>query len=591
MFFNYTVEIPVGTNISIKKIRDFHYVYYQYSTSYDKVRKMAVPKRTSIGKQCDDNKDMMYPNANYLKFFGNESDNTGSSVLPVLSSSPRSSCLKAGTYIVLKKIIQDYHLIPMLKPIIGSKYGLFLDLAVYTIISENNAAQYYPDYAYNHPLFTDQMDIYSDSTVSSFLRDITVDQSVQFLNAWNETKDHNQKIYISYDSTNKKCQAGDIDLVEVGHSKSGASDTIFNYSIGYDQKNREPLFYENYSGSITDVTQLEEMIDKAAAFGYKNIGFILDRGYFSEKNIHAMDDHHNSFIIMLKGMKALVKDTVLAVKGTFEENYDLLIPEYGVSGVTIPMKVFKGDKKNRYVQVYYNAYKAASERDEFIQKIQRMEEEAKKRIGTVEDLPKEYHTYFDLVYQPDRTDPSKKNQDMRPKLTLVSPKKRAIEEGIKVCGYFCLITSEQMNAKDALLLYKSRDDSEKLFRGDKSYLGNKAERVYSSNAIRSKIFIEFVAMIIRSRMYVLLVEQMKKDNQKYNYMTVPAAIRELEKIEIIRYGHDRYRLDHAITKTQKQILKAFGMTARDMTDELNSLSLQLEEIDKKYLNVDPGSSS
>lgn len=580
MFFDFTVKIPAGANISVKKIRDFHYVYYQYATSYDKTKKMAVPKRTSIGKQCDDNKEMMYPNNNYLKFFKKDSD---SSVLPVLSSSPRSSCLKAGTYIVLNKIIQDYHLIPMLKRIVGSKYGLFLDLAVYTIISENNAAQYYPDYAYNHPLFTDQMNIYSDSTVSSFLRDITVDQSVQFLNAWNETKDHRQKIYISYDSTNKKCQAGDIDLVEVGHSKSGVSDTIFNYSIGYDQKNREPLFYEEYSGSITDVTQLEEMINKASAFGYKNIGFILDRGYFSEKNIREMDNHHNSFIIMLKGMKALVKDTVLAVKGTFEENYDLLIPEYGVSGVTIPMRVFQGDTKNRYVQVYYNAYKAASERDEFIQKIHRMEKEAKKRIGTVNDLPKEYHTYFDLVYQPDRPDPNKKEQDLRPKLTLVSPKKKAIEEGIKVCGYFCLITSEQMNAKDALLLYKSRDDSEKLFRGDKSYLGDKAERVYTGNAIRSKIFIEFVAMIIRSRMYVLLVEQMKKDNQKYNYMTVPAAIKELEKIEIIRYGHDRYRLDHAITKTQKQILKAFGMTARDMTDKLDSLSLQLEEIDKKYL--------
>lgn len=91
-----------------------------------------------------------------------------------------------------------------------------------------------------------------------------------------------------------------------------------------------------------------------------------------------MDEHHNSFIIMLKGMKALVKDTVLAVKGTFEESYDLLIPEYGVSGVTIPMKVFRGDDRNRYVQVYYNAYKAAAERDEFIQKIRRMEEEAKK---------------------------------------------------------------------------------------------------------------------------------------------------------------------------------------------------------------------
>ena len=39
-------------------------------------------------------------------------------------------------------------------------------------------------------------------------------------------------------------------------------------------------------------------------------------------------------------------------------------------------------------------------------------------------------------------------------------------------GYFVIVTSKQMTAEEALELYKSRDVSEKLFRGDKSYLGN-----------------------------------------------------------------------------------------------------------------------
>ena len=40
---------------------------------------------------------------------------------------------------------------------------------------------------------------------------------------------------------------------------------------------------------------------------------------------------------------------------------------------------------------------------------------------------------------------------------------------------------------------------------------------------------------------------------------VPAAIRELEKIEMVRQLHGVYRLDHAVTATQKTILKAFGI--------------------------------
>ena len=83
-------------------------------------------------------------------------------------------------------------------------WGCFLDLAVYSIIAENNAAQYYPDYTYNHPLFTEKMKQYSDSTVSDFLNSVTDDQSTGFLNTWNESRNYREKIYISYDSTNKK---------------------------------------------------------------------------------------------------------------------------------------------------------------------------------------------------------------------------------------------------------------------------------------------------------------------------------------------------------------------------------------------------
>ena len=54
---------------------------------------------------------------------------------------------------------------------------------------------------------------------------------------------------------------------------------------------------------------------------------------------------------------------------------------------------------------------------------------------------------------------------------------------------------------------------------------------------------------------------MKNIDKRPNYMTVPAAIKELEKIEMVRQLDNVYRLDHAVTATQKNILKAFGMDA------------------------------
>ncbi|MFI3202457.1 MAG: hypothetical protein R3Y54_13230 [Eubacteriales bacterium] len=161
---------------------------------------------------------------------------------------------------------------------------------MYSIVTEGNAAQHYESYGYNHSLMTPNHRIYSDSTISRFLSEISDDQRIEFLNEWNKKHNHHEQIYISYDSTNKNCKAGDIDMAEFGHAKEQIGAPIINYAVAYDATNQKPLFYENYPGSIVDVSQLQYMLEKAKRYGYKNIGFILDRGYFSKDNIHYMDD-------------------------------------------------------------------------------------------------------------------------------------------------------------------------------------------------------------------------------------------------------------------------------------------------------------
>ncbi|MFR8905069.1 MAG: hypothetical protein ACLVHS_15050 [Blautia wexlerae] len=54
-------------------------------------------------------------------------------------------------------------------------------------------------------------------------------------------------------------------------------------------------------------------------------------------------------------------------------------------------------------------------------------------------------------------------------------------------------------------------------------------------------------------------------------MTVPAAIRELEKIEMTRQTDNVYRLDHAVTAKQK-ILEAFGMNEGNITYRAGEIS-------------------
>ena len=73
-------------------------------------------------------------------------------------------------------------------------------------------------------------------------------------------------------------------------------------------------------------------------------------------------------------------------------------------------------------------------------------------------------------------------------------------------------------------------------------------------------------------MYTMLKDELEKLETKPNYMTVPAALKELDKIELIRQADGIYKLDHAVTATQKDILQAFNLTAADVKKQAVELA-------------------
>ena len=566
MYLNYEVRIPdVPGKINQVKKGKAIYVRYVVGRTYHPEKKYNVPDQRIIGKRSENDPEKMVPNENYVKYFG------GLEQPEERSETCRSSCVRIGAFLVIRKILEDCRLPAVIEKYFGTRDGgLVADLVSYSIISENNAAQYYPAYAYNHPLFTEKMHIYSDTKVSDFLVSVTDDQRIGLVNEWNEARDHREKIYISYDSTNKNCQAGDIEFVEYGHPKDDKGLPVFNYSIAYGTANKEPLFYEQYPGSIVDISQLQFMLEKAKGYGYKKVGFILDRGYFGKENIQYMDQCGYDFVIMIKGMGAFVKGLILGKRGSFENIREYSIRKYKVSGTTVKRSLYAGDGKERYFHIYYSDQKASAEHEQIEAKIDRMAKYLDKVKGKKVTIGDGFKQYFYLeTYEKDGT------------FLYAREKTDAVQQEINLCGYFVIITSKKMTAGEALELYKSRDASEKLFRGDKSYLGNKSLRVQSDEAAGAKILIEFIALIVRCRIYTLLKDEMDRLKKSPNYMTVPAAIRELEKLEMVRQTDGVYRMDHAVTATQKAILRAFDIDAEYVQREAGKLSKILAEHEGK----------
>ena len=183
-----------------------------------------------------------------------------------------------------------------------------------------------------------------------------------------------------------------------------------------------------------------------------------------------------------------------------------------------------------------------------------------KHIGTDTQFAKSYQDYFTLKY------------DKKGNLISVTEIPEAIERELRLCGYFCIITSEEMTASEALIQYKGRDISEKLFSSDKTFLGSNSMRAHTQTAVSAKVFIEFIALIVRNRIYNLLKDTMLRLETRENYLTVSKAIRELEKIEMIRRNNGKYRLDHAVTRKQKVILSAFGISEDDVINAAAEIS-------------------
>lgn len=564
MYYDFRVEIPkLKGKIITKKKGTARYILYQYGSKYNPEKKYAVPDRAIIGKVTDDDSSMMFPNEKYEIYFSN---------VPLPEELPeayRSCCLRIGSYVIIKKVLQEYNLPMMLEKLLKKDCGLFLDLVSYMIVNEENAGQYYPDFAFCHPLFSEGMRIYSDSKVSRFLSSVTREQIIGFLQAWNKDRNHSQRVYLSYDSTNKNCDAGDIDIAEFGKAKDDKGVPIFNLAMAFDETNRTPLLYEEYPGSVNDVSQLTFLVDKVKEYGYTKIGFILDRGYFSKDNIRYIDENGYEFIIMVKGCKPLVSAMVEQNQGSFETARDCSIRSYKVYGKTVNCRLFEDDTKDRYLHIYFNPYKQAAEREHLEQRIDKLKLALEKNIGNNVQFGKTYTDLFQLTH------------DKEGRLLYVRERSDAIARELRLCGYFCIVTSEKMTASAALIQYKGRDISEKLFKADKSFLGSRSMRVQSEEALSAKLFVEFVALIVRNRIYNLLKETMLKMESNPNYMTVPASLRELEKIEMVRRNNGKYKLDHAVTKKQKIILGSFGLEESDIrktAEEINILLINNQSL-------------
>lgn len=523
------------------------YIYLVTSREYSPQRKCNNYTKVSIGKPIDDK--TMYPNDNYYKFFGQPEDNLQEPD-PDLSDSQ-----KIGGCAVVRSLLESLNLYEKLELVFGEKDAqLIADLATYFCLSGSTVMQHFPAWAYEHPTLS--ASAVSDSSLSRFLQhNVSDDDVYDFFRQWNKDRDTQETLYVNGDATNMNTEAEGVELAEMGYAKDDKTKPQVNIALAATHQDNMPLFYDLYSGSYNDMSEFHYMIRMASDFGYKNLGFILDRGYFTQEILDMIASLGYQLIIMLKDNNLCVRDLVREYGADLKDSYTEYIPDHAVYGTTHRRKLYKSGGSDYAVHLFYSGAKAEAERSHLVSVLQKYEKELKAGIETG-DLrsaeAKKYARYFNLVL-------SKKDSE-----TVVGYDANTvnIKEAYAECGFFALATSEDLSAEEALSIYRERDAVEKLFETMKTGMDCKKFRVYSDDSLKTKVFIIFVATILRSQIHRGL--KSVRGNDRKNF-TVPAALHELDKILAIRQEDGSFSRVRKLTAQQKKIVSAFDVSDKDLT--------------------------
>lgn len=256
----------------------------------------------------------------------------------------------------------------------------------------------------------------------------------------------------------------------------------------------------------------------------------------------------------MKDNLLIKKDIVSRHGDEVRDRADCHLEDYGVFAKTYEETIY-GDVK-AHAHVFHTADLTRQDRDAFFGRIREKEAELKEMLNrkvetTKEQLEDCYGKCFDLAYGA--------VQGEKPILKSYARDDGKITARYRRLVFHTIITDKPMTAAEVLERYRLRDRVEKGFMYIKTCLDLKRLGTHGNESTEGKLFVAFVAFILRS----ILVERTrelrleKKDGKSY---TVSACLGELSKIEASRsYLTDGKReIRYQLTNRQKTILDKMG---------------------------------
>ena len=265
---------------------------YEYVSVWNKEKQRSEQKREYLGRLIDGE---FIPNKKYLlrEELAREKESGGKRG-PV----PASECkrLFAGaTYLF---------------DMVGEKLGVNADLrsCFPEIHKEITSLSYYLSLEADSPMYRFKRwsathahpcgrDIPSQRS-SDLLPMITESAKMDFLRK--QSKRRAEREYLFYDCTSISSYSEQLKQVKYGKNKDGDSLAQINLALLLGHGSGLPAYYRKLPGNITDVMTIENLLRGIDYLDLRKTQIVMDRGFYSAKNINELYKRHYKFVISAK---------------------------------------------------------------------------------------------------------------------------------------------------------------------------------------------------------------------------------------------------------------------------------------------------
>ena len=550
------IVVPIPQKKRIKRSDSSHRKEYVYEILIRKSKDNPKDIVVCVGEAINDTE--MHPNEKYFELHPGSNDKPELEEPGIFDDQ-----IHIGASVLLRAAANKVGLTRILKQNFPGYDELIQCLLEYYILERESASQLFKFYLRDH--YTELNYIPSDSTLSNFFNDYLSHERIkEFLEAWlKEQLSHSNtaNIDINFDSTNFNVSSKNMESAEHGKPKVDEGLPQINIAYFLDHTTGLPIYYDMYYGSIIDMEHCQTAMEKIRAIKPGiHASFIMDRGYFSSANLNYFDENGMKFLCM--GKTTAEFNRLVSVYPSFRiakaENRIF----GNVYGIKEKGSVFQEAGKEYHIYFYYNNAAVVNE----LPHVQdRAEYASSYLVGKRDKNGYIRNTFGKLVNI---------EVDDHKVITSAEPNFEYLDKFRDECGYFWIISNEDMTPKEALESYRHRDTVEKTFRGIKTESDFNKTYSQTDSAFEAKSLLAFLTAILRAE----ITMNLRPYFIQYTSETSQTVLKEMDKIKAEQLNK-KYRLRYALTARQKQILSFYDMNSKSILNYVDSVNENLKMLD------------